>query len=157
MGVWSELAASQFVKFAEMNTRDAMRLIAYWKDRLPTSDERWRPVLAAVIAKAPERKRITNRLVATDLLLNLIFGETETRPSIAPEVQAAVVDYISDSAKILDRTKPDAVPPVIETRLLDQQSERLAKMLKNDSIKPKTGGVGILLLVLLLAASEKRS
>jgi len=152
-GQWAIRATAQLVKFDKMNTRDALRLIAYWKGRRKTSAQDWRPVLAR---EAPERKRITSRLIATDRLLRFIFGETETRPQIKPGVQAAVVDYIERSARILDKDKPDAVPPDIPTRILDLTAARLVRGLETKPPKSKrASGVGFLLLLALLAYGNK--
>lgn len=151
-GQWAKLATLQLVKFPEMTTRDAMRLVAYWKGRRKTSAIDWRPVLSAVLREAPERKRITSRLIASDRLLKLIFGETKTRPRVKPGVQAAVVDFIERSARILDRDKPDAVPPDIPNRVLDVASQRLARFLETPT--PSRGVNAALLFVLFLLATK---
>ena len=152
-GQWAKLATLQLVKFDEMNTRDALRLVAYWKGRRKTSATDWRPVMSAVLREAPERKRITSRLLASDRLLKMIYGTTKTRPRVTAPVQAAVVDYIERSAGILDLDKPDAAPPTIPNRVLDVASQRLARMLETPS--PSRGVNAGLLLVLFLLATAK--
>lgn len=152
---FSTLAIKQLTQVGDMNTRQALRLIAYWQGRLPIEDQSWRAPLRAALTNAPERKRITSRLVATDLLLNLIFGETKTRPKVKPGVQIGVVDYIEDSARKMDRLKPNEVPPDVPVRILDAQAKRLADQLKKKPAR-KGIGVGILLLILVLATSKKR-
>ena len=153
MKVWSALAVKQLTRVGDMNTREAMRLIAYWQGRLPIENQKWRPVLAAVLRHAPERKRIKSRLIATDRLLRMIYGETKTRPKVLPGVQIAVVDYIRDSALEMDRLKPDAVPVDMPVNILDAQAKRLASQLKT---KPRGKANWGWLLVIALAMSAKK-
>lgn len=160
MGVWGKLAERQTegVALVGMSTLKAMRLVAYWKGRRKTSAQDWRPVLSAVVGLAPERKRITSRLIATDLLLNFIFGDTKDRPPVQPVVKRLVLAYVKRSAEILDRDKPDAVPPVISARVLDVAAKRLVGFLKTKTPKSKSkkaSGVGFLLLLALLAYGDK--
>ena len=155
MGVWTKVADAQESKFAPLNTREAMRLVAYWKGRRELREQDWRPVLRLVVNEAPERKRITSRLVATDLLLKMIFGEPQTRPNVKPEVQAVVFDYVARSASILDDRKPDSTPPVIPDRILDMTAKRMVEMLKGK--RPAKKGLGALgWLVLLALATRKK-
>ncbi len=155
MGVWAQLAESQAreVKKNGMNTRQAMRLVAYWKGRRKTSAQDWRTVLGTVVGFAPERKRFTSELIAKDLLLNLIFGDTRDRPQVMEIVEKKVLAYIEHSARILDRDKPDAVPPVIPNRVLDVAAKRLVGFLKTKPARPKKkrGGIGFLIFLAILA------
>jgi len=157
MSTWEALAIAQLTRVGDMNSREALRLVTYWQGRLPPENKKWRPVLRAVIFDAPERKRITSRLIATDLALKLIFGETKTRPKVKPNVQVAVVDYIEASAREMQRLKPDAVPPDVPNRILDAQVRKLASII---AVRPAPGkkrsGLGILLLLAVIAASEAR-
>lgn len=155
MKVWSALAVKQLTRVGDMNTREAMRLIAYWQGRLPIENQKWRPVLSAVLRHAPERKRITSRLIATDRLLRLIYGETETRPKVLPGVQIAVVDYIGDSAREMDLLKPDAVPKDVPVRILDAQAKRLANQLKTKT-KRKSNWGWLLVIAIAISAKKKR-
>ena len=150
------MAVEQLTRVGEMNSRDAVRLVVYWQGRLPPKNKKWRPVLRAVIFDAPERKRITSRLVASDLALKLIFGETLKRPKVKANVQVAVVDYIEASAREMDRLKPDAVPPNVPNRILDAQARRLASTIAAKPIAGKGLGIGVVLLLLFLATSKKR-
>jgi len=156
MGVWADLAIAQLTRVREMNSREAVRLVVYWQGRLPPENKKWRPVLRAVIFDAPERKRITSRLIASDLALKLIFGETKTRPRVKANVQVAVVDYIERAAREMDRLKPGAVPPNVPNRILDAQARRLASIIAVRPIEPKGLGIGVLLLLLVLASKKKR-
>jgi len=156
MKVWSALAVKQLTRVGDMNTRDAMRLIAYWQGRLPIENQKWRKPLEAALRLAPERKRITSRFIATDRLLKIIYGETKTRPRVLPGVQIGVVDYIQDSAIAMDRLKPDAVPPDVPANILDAQAKRLARQLGRPPTKKKGLGIGWLLLLLAFATEQKR-
>jgi len=154
---WSTLAIKQLTKVGDMNTRDALRLIAYWQGRLPIEDLSWRAPLRAALTNAPERKRITSRLIATDRLLEIIFGETKTRPKVKPGVAIGVTDYVEDSARKMDKLKPNAVPPDVPGRILDAQAKRLADQLTTKVPPKKKGiGIGVLLLLVVLATSKKR-
>ena len=157
MKVWSALAVKQLTKVGDMNTRDALRLVAYWASVLPNTDQTWRPVLSAVLRHAPERKRITSRLIATDRLLKIIFGETKTRPSVLPAVQVAVVDYIGDSAKKMDALKPDGPLITRPNRILDGIAVRLAEQLKRPAAKSKGANIGLIVLLLVLASESRRN
>ncbi len=154
MKVWAALAVKQLTRVGDMNSREALRLIVYWQGRLPIENQKWRPVLRAAIFDAPERKRITSRLVASDRLLKLIYGETLTRPKVKPGVQIGVVDYIRDSAREMDRLKPNAVPPDVPNRILDAQVRRLAGQLVG--AKPRKENWGWLLLLAVLASSKRK-
>lgn len=173
MGVWSKLAAKQLViknfrftggaagKIIEsdrMNTDQAMRFVAYWQGRLPIKNQQWRPVLAAILREAPERKRwASSKLLATDRLLKLIYaGETKTRPAIQPEVQGAVASYVTKAAVLMDILKPLAVPPTVPKNILDAQAKRLVSQLGTKPT-PVRKGIGLgLLLLLAVIASEAR-
>ncbi len=142
-----------------MNTRQAFRLVAYWVGRLPNTDQRWRPVVNFIINFAPERKRRAPELLATDLLLKIIFGEVLDRPEVDPRVHALVTNYVMESARIMDRLKPAAVPPKIPNRILDGIAERLAVALKTPAPRPrktKRTNIGLLVLLALVLASSKR-
>lgn len=152
MGVWEELAIEQLTRVGEMNSREAVRLVTYWQGRLPAENQKWRPVLRAVIFDAPERKRITSRWIASDLALKLIYGETLTRPKVKANVQVAVVDYIESSAREMQRLKPGAVPPNVPNRILDAQARRLASRIANKPAPRKGSGIGFLILIALLAS-----
>ncbi len=154
-GVWEELATEQLTRVGEMNSREALRLVTYWKGRLPVENQKWRPVLRAVIFDAPERKRITSRFIATDRLLRLIYGETLTRPKVKANVQVAVVDYIESAAREMQRLKPDAVPPNVPNRILDAQAKRLASQLATKPAPKKGSGIGFLILIAILASEGK--
>lgn len=156
MGVWAELAIKQLTRIGEMNSRDALRLVTYWQGRLPAANQKWRPVLRAVIFDAPERKRITSRLVATDLALKLIFGETLTRPKVKNNVLVAVVDYMERAAREMDRLKPGAVPPNVPNRILDAQVRRLAGQLKTKPTRKSEWGWLLVIAVLAMSAKKKR-
>jgi len=156
MGIWAELAIKQLTRVGDMNSREALRLVMYWQGRLPPENQKWRPVLRAVIFDAPERKRITSRIIATDLALKLIFGETLTRPKVKANVQVAVVDYIEDSAREMDRLKPDSVPPNVPNRILDAQARRLASVIATKPIEKKGLGIGVLILLFVLATSKQK-
>ena len=156
MKVWSELAVKQLTRVGDMHTRDAMRLVAYWASVLPNTDQTWRPVLALVLRHAPERKRITSRLIATDLLLNLVFGETKTRPKVVPAVQIAVVDYVGDSAKKMDALKPDGPLITRPNRILDGIAKRMAEALKTPPPRKKGTNIGLLVLILVLASASRK-
>jgi len=178
MGVWSNYAAKQlvvknfrfvpgaaglpggtFVKSDRLNTQQAMRLVAYWQSRLPIKNQQWRPVLAAIVREAPERKRwAASKLLATDRLLRLIFGgETHKRPPIEPEVQAAVFSYVTKAAVLMDILKPGAVPPVVPKNILDAQAKRLVDQLETKPTPIGRKGIGLgLLLLLAVIASEAR-
>jgi len=154
MGIWAKLAIKQLTRVGEMNSRDALRLVAYWQGRLPIENQRWRPVLRAVIFDAPERKRITSRFIATDLALKLIFGETLTRPRGKGNVQVAVVDYIERAAREMDRLKPGAAPPNVPNNILDAQIRRLASRVAN--IPARKSNWGWLLVIAVIAMSAKK-
>lgn len=156
MGKWQILAKKQAKDLAPLNTRAALRLVAFWRGRRKTTNEEWRPVVKKILAEAPERKRITSRLIATDLLLNLIFGETETRPEVTAGVNAAVFAYVDKSATLLDRTRPDAPIPELPNVLLDLAVKAMIRDLKRQPFTKKKFGVAALLLLLLFASNKKR-
>lgn len=156
MKIWSELAVKQLTRVGDMNTRDAVRLVAYWASVLPNTDQAWRPVLQTVLQHAPERKRRAHRLLATDRFLKLLFGEVKTRPTVLPAVQVMVVDYIGDSAKKMDALSPDG--PLISrpNRILDGIAVRMAEGLKGAAPRKKGTNIGLLVLLLVLASSSRK-
>ena len=148
---WEALAVKQLTRVGDMDSREALRLVTYWQGRLPPENQKWRPVLRAVIFDAPERKRITSRLIASDRLLKLIYGETLTRPQVTPNVQVAVVNYIESSAREMQRLRPDATPPDVPNRILDAQVRRLARTIAAKPATRKGIGIGLLLLLAVIA------
>lgn len=156
MKVWSALAVKQLTRVGDMDTREAMRLIAYWQGRLPIENQEWRLVLSAVLRHAPERKRITSRFIATDRLLRMIYGETKTRPKVKPGVQIAVANYIEDSAREMDALKPDAVPKDVPNRILDAQAKRLASQLKTTPTRKSEWGWLLVIAVIAMSAKKRR-
>lgn len=148
---FSKLADSQSIKMRPLNTRAALRLVAYWRF-LAHGDESWRPVVRTILAQAPERKRITSRLIASDLLLKMIYGETKTRPPVTAAVAATVFAYTSRIAAMLDASGALKTIPTITTKEKDGMVEKMLTALKVPAPKAVSAA---LVLLLLLALSRK--
>jgi len=179
MGVWESEAIVQRKQFnlERMNTRNALELIAYWANECgeKQSAKRWIPLVFKVIREAePATFTRFQKLVRDEPTLPIpifskfirenitfkIFDIAPKEPSVTPDVKAEVFDFIDESARILDRTKPNVRVPRFRKKDFTEKGESLlfkafinaAQLAK----KPKSKfNIGVLLLIAAIVASER--
>lgn len=101
---WLDEAKRQESTFKKLSTRDAFAVVAYWRRERggPEASSAWVPITAKLLREGPEPERKTSRLIASDRLLNILFGETSNHPAINNDARAEVFDYALQMAREID-------------------------------------------------------
>jgi len=180
MGVWESEAIVQRKQFnlERMNTRNALELIAYWAQECgeKTSAKRWIPLVLKIIRDAePVTFTKFQQMVRSEPTLPIphfskfirenitfkIFDIEPKEPAVTPDIKAEVFDFIDESARILDRDKPNVRVPRFRKKDFTDKGESLLFKTFIHAVevakkKPKRKfNIGVLLLIAAIVASER--
>ena len=178
MGRWSDEFQKQKGQFEreEMQTRNALQLIAYWAQELgeEQSVRTWAPLVAKVLRDAPpvtrslfQRVLRAEPAVSTELseafrrnVTDKVFDTEPNRPPVTEDVRAEVLDFMRGAAARLDLTKAGATVPRFKKSELTAKGIvlvfRAPGFLAKRKPKKSGFGAGTLLLLFLVATRKKR-